>query len=145
MTSTKEPEEVGQRLLRVDARGRVRTSCEEREAILDEFDQSGISGAGFAKLHGIPYSTFAHWAQKRRRRLGEQRDSAAEQPAAPQLALAEVVVDQEPRGAVAPPLPDRADDQKLRLDLPGGTSALVSNGHQLQLAVDLLRALSSSC
>ncbi|MFT5466901.1 MAG: transposase-like protein [Verrucomicrobiales bacterium] len=57
--------------LRVDARGHVRTSREEREAILDEFDRSGISGAAFAKLHGIAYSTFAHW----RRSAGEGCES----------------------------------------------------------------------
>lgn len=42
MTSTKETEEVGQRLLRVDERGREQTSREEREAVLDEFDRSGV-------------------------------------------------------------------------------------------------------
>ncbi|MFT5469722.1 MAG: hypothetical protein ACI8UO_004844 [Verrucomicrobiales bacterium] len=68
-----------QRLLRVDARGHVRTSREEREAIkrflmssIEAASAHRIRGAAFAKLHGIAYSTFAHWAQKRRRRLRER-------------------------------------------------------------------------
>ena len=54
-------------LLKVDTRGRVRTSPERRQAILHEFDQSGVSAAQFAKLAGIRYSTFAAWINRRRK------------------------------------------------------------------------------
>ena len=56
-------------LLKVDTRGRVRTSLERRQAILEEFDQSGVSAAQFAKLAGIRYSTFAAWVNRRHSRL----------------------------------------------------------------------------
>lgn len=52
----------------MDARGRVQVTAERREALLDEFDRSGMSGAGFAKHYGIKYTTFAYWIQARRRK-----------------------------------------------------------------------------
>jgi len=58
-------------ILKTDLLGRVRTPREHREMVLDEFERSGLSGERFATLAGIKYSTFATWAQKRRR----QRDA----------------------------------------------------------------------
>ena len=63
MTPTHAKTEV----LKQDARGRVRVSGERREALLDEFERSGASGARFARLAGIKYATFANWVQKRRK------------------------------------------------------------------------------
>ncbi|MEQ2009658.1 MAG: hypothetical protein ABMA26_22980 [Limisphaerales bacterium] len=37
-------------LLKMDTRGRVRTSPERRQAILAEFNRSGVSAAQFAQL-----------------------------------------------------------------------------------------------
>src|SRR6476469_3229415 len=54
-------------VLKVDTRGRVRVPVERREALLDEFERSGLSGVKFAKLVGVKYPTFALWVQKRRR------------------------------------------------------------------------------
>jgi hypothetical protein len=45
----------------------VRVSRRRREALLDEFERGGTSGAQFADYVGIKYSTFANWIQKRRR------------------------------------------------------------------------------
>jgi hypothetical protein len=39
--------------------GRVRISKEQRRKILAQFERSGLSGARFAKMAGIRYSTFA--------------------------------------------------------------------------------------
>ena len=55
-------------LLKVDVTGRVWTSRERREALLDEFERSGTSAAQFAALTGVKYPTFASWVQKRRRK-----------------------------------------------------------------------------
>ena len=41
------------RLLKTDSLGRVTIPTEQREQILDNFEQSSMSGAAFAKLHGI--------------------------------------------------------------------------------------------
>jgi len=54
-------------ILKTDDRGRVRTPVDRREALLDEFERSGVSGMKFAQLAGIKYATFANWIQKRRR------------------------------------------------------------------------------
>jgi len=46
-----------------DTLGRVRTPPEKREQILDEYERSGMSGAAFAALVGVKYSTLAWWIQ----------------------------------------------------------------------------------
>ena len=50
-----------------DTLGRVRTPREKREQILDEYERSGMSGAAFAALVGVKYSTLASWIQQRRK------------------------------------------------------------------------------
>jgi transposase len=43
---------------------------ERREALLDEFERSGVSAMAFAKMAGVNYATFANWRQKRRKARG---------------------------------------------------------------------------
>ena len=62
------------RLLKTDSLGRVTIPTEQREQILDNFEQSSMSGAAFAKLHGIHVQTFASWIQKRRKGRGDYDD-----------------------------------------------------------------------
>ena len=57
MTSTI-PEPI---ILKTDGLGRVRTSLAQREALLDAFERSGLSGMQFAALHGLKYPSFANW------------------------------------------------------------------------------------
>ena len=47
---------------------RARVSAQRREALLDEFERSGLSGALFARRAGLKYPTFAAWVQNRRRK-----------------------------------------------------------------------------
>ena len=72
MTSTN----VGAEILKQDGRGRVRVPARRREALLDEFEKSGASGAQFARLAGIKYATFAGWVLKRRKVRGRPAKSA---------------------------------------------------------------------
>jgi hypothetical protein len=65
-------EEPGQ-ILSQDARGHVLVSRERREALLEEYDRSGMSGVKFAQYVGIKYSTLASWLQKRRRRRDREK------------------------------------------------------------------------
>jgi hypothetical protein len=65
-------------IIKTDTLGLGRTSPEQRDALLSAFDRSGMSGAAFARLHGIRYSTFAHWRQTRK----QQRKSAEDSPTA---------------------------------------------------------------
>ena len=48
-----------QKLMTTDARGRVRVPVERREALLDDFERSGLSGVKFAQMVGVKYPTFA--------------------------------------------------------------------------------------
>jgi len=57
-------------LIKTDRLGRIQVTPQHREALLDKFEQSGVSGQQFAKQHGIKYTTFANWCQKRRRNNG---------------------------------------------------------------------------
>ena len=54
-------------IVKVDRIGRIKTPRERREALLAEFDRSGMSGQQFAKWAGIKYGTFITWVQKRRK------------------------------------------------------------------------------
>ena len=57
-------------LLKRDSLGRVTVGEAQREALLDEFERSGMKGVPFARLVGVNYQTFATWVQKRRRACG---------------------------------------------------------------------------
>lgn len=76
MTSTNEG------LIRQDRLGRFRFSKEQREALLDAFESSGMSGTSFATAHGVKYQTFATWVQKRKQPAASP---SADRPLAPAL------------------------------------------------------------
>ncbi|MFT4640837.1 MAG: transposase, partial [Verrucomicrobiales bacterium] len=61
------PQSSDSQILKIDSRQRVRVGRQRREALLDEFERSGLSGPAFSKRHGIKYSTFASWSLKRRK------------------------------------------------------------------------------
>ena len=71
MTESKESDEVEEEILKVDRSGRIRVPKARREALLDAFEGSGMSGSSFARQHGIHVQTFAGWIQKRRRSRGD--------------------------------------------------------------------------
>ena len=129
-------------ILKTDVLGRVRTSRERREHLLDEFERSGLSGQKFAALVGIKYPTFATWTQKRRRQRGAY-------PVVPQRGIParttdkirwlEAVVEGAP-GSVA-----KASASFLVLHLPGGARVEIGDLKQVELAVALLRALQKPC
>src|SRR5580698_1538008 len=64
MTSTVPADQI----VKVDRIGRIKTPRERREALLVEFDRSGMSGQQCAKWAGSKYGTFIPWVQKRRRK-----------------------------------------------------------------------------
>ena len=118
MTSTTTETAV---ILKADAKGRVLTPARDREALLDAFEQSGMSGAAFARLHGIRYSTFAHW--RRVRRLGRET-------AEPAPGFHEVTI----HPAAGP---------ALTIQLPGGGRFRLERADQLPMAKALLQYLDS--
>jgi transposase-like protein len=114
-------------IVKTDTLGRGRTSPEQRDAFLAAFDRSGMSGAAFARLHGINYTTFAHWRQRRQR----QRQSAENSPT---TIFEEVEVRR----------PD-SSNAGLKVALPGGASVTVSHPEQFPMVAALLKYLECAC
>jgi hypothetical protein len=129
--------------LRTDTRGRVRTPVERREALLEEFERSGISAMAFAKMAGINYATFANWRQKRRKARG-LRESVSEDAAAMgktvetnrPMRLFEAFVE---HGSGA-----GARCAGLTIELPAGARLVVESPVQVRLAAELLALLQQS-
>jgi hypothetical protein len=122
-----------QKVLLADARGRVRVPVERREALLDEFERSGMSGVKFAQLAGVKYQTFAVWVQKRRKtRVGQPVVEGPEGS----VSFVEAMVD---RGSGI-----LVEGHGLVIELPGGARMQVKSPTQLQVAVELLRMLAAA-
>ena len=129
MTPTTLPDEI----LKTDAMGRVRTPKARREALLAEFERSGVSGQKFAALVGVNYQTFASWVQQWRRQRAKDPSAAK---GAEVLRLVEAVVETGGDEAAAV-----AGREVLRVELPGGAWVEIGGGRQAVLAAALLRAL----
>ena len=121
------PDEV----LKSDALGRVRTPRVRREALVEEFAQSGVSAKKFAALLGVNYQTFASWVQAWRKARGQRASVAGP------VRLWEAVVegggsaDREPAGAPG-----------LWIELPGGSRMSVASAVQLQMAAELVALIA---
>jgi hypothetical protein len=126
-------------ILKTDTRGRVRTPAQRREALLDEFEKSGLSGAKFSALSGIKYQTFANWVQQRRRKgqtgaLSSAKGSAKNESVSWLEAVVQQAGDQV-----------EADRGSLTLHLPGGVRAQLDSTRAVGLAAALVRALEKPC
>jgi transposase len=133
MTSTTDEEQA--LILKTDALGRVRMPKDRREAILDGFERSGMSGQAFAARIGVKYPTFATWVQKRRRSRGDYKAREGKHKRAAEVTLFEAAVDSETSTAAAGALEvETAHGLKLRI----GSSADVA------LAAELLQALKGA-
>ena len=123
-----------------DAVGRVRVPKARREALLDEFERSSLSGALFARAAGLHYQTFMWWLQQRRHARGEYTRKPQMRSAA--LRLVEAVV-AAPSGS--PAEGPSAKSVRLEVLLPGGAKMMVTEAAQVPLAAQLLRALVCPC
>jgi hypothetical protein len=125
-------------VLKTDTRGRVHTPRERQATLLAEFARSGLSGAAFARLVGVKYSTLMGWLGRQRRQapmeVASPPESSAElAPAAPPpLRLFEAVLEPARRGA----------SQAVVVELPGGARLLLGEASQVLLAAELLGALA---
>ena len=143
MTSTIMRAEV----LKQDGRGRVRVPVPRREALLDEFEKSGTSGAKFARLAGIKYATFAGWVLKRRKLRGRSAKTTPGSPAG----LGDAVVSGGPvRLFEALMEGDRGQERELvgargvLIELPGGSRMRVESPVHLQMAAELVALVAQS-
>ena len=128
-------------ILKRDAAGRVSYRAEQREAILDEFERSGLKGAAFARMTGLQYQTFASWIQRRRHERGDYQMAApvlkrSRRPV-PVVRLMEAVM-------AGPVHPEVDGGPALRVELRCGTRLLVGDTRQAELAVRIIQALASS-
>lgn len=119
-------------IIKTDGIGRRQTAAARREQLLDEFDRSGLSGAKFAALTGVKYSTFAAWAHRRRKQQ-EAGLAAARKP--DPVRWLEALVEPGP-SAMAP---------GVILHLPGGVKLELTQASQASLIVSLIRALEQPC
>ena len=127
MTNTTLLDEV----LKSDALGRVRTPRARREALVEEFEKSGVSAKKFAALVGVNYQTFASWVQARRKARGQEPSAVGP------VRLWEAVVEGdgcEPRELAGAP--------GLWIELPGGSRMSVVSALQLQMAAELVSLLA---
>ncbi len=124
-------------LLRQDVKGRVQTPAARREELLDEFDRGGLSGAKFAALVGVKYSTFASWVAKRKRaRAGKPGAKNTLRVGA--LRLVEAMM---PAGCEVHATPCA---EALIVHLCGGMRLEITHQSQAQLAAALLKALETA-
>ena len=115
-------------ILKTDALGRVTLPKERREALLEEYDQSGLPLVKFAKHYGIKQQTFSGWLQKRRGGPIKPRNEPKSSKASRPLALIEAVV-------------GKREDQGVVVELPGGGRIEVKRSDDVGIAVELIRAL----
>ncbi len=125
-----------------DAVGRVSYTEQQREALLEEFERSGLKGTQFALAAGVKYQTLAHWLQQRRHARGVYAGQGSAQGGTAPLRLVEAVVAGVGTG---PGDSGAAVAQPLELHLPGGARMLVATAHQADLAARLLQTLARSC
>jgi len=127
-----------EQILKSDTLGRVRTPRERREALLEEFEKSGMSGTKFAEFIGVKYQTFASWRQQRRERSARAAQAApAENAPAAGSPLRWVEALLERPAACA-----GHSAAALQVHLPGGARLEVADRAQATLAAELLRALA---
>jgi hypothetical protein len=124
-------------VLRVDCFGRITTTRERREALLAEFDRSGMSGQRFAKWAGIKYPTWASWVQKRRKEAGQTSPPKGRPKRKSPVRWLEAVVTKNAPALESVP----SGTVGLIVHGPGGVRIEVNNAKQVSLAVQLLREL----
>ena len=118
-------------ILKTDVTGRVRMPADRREAILDAFEQSGMSGSAFAKHVGVKYPTFATWIQKRRRKRGKYPQK--KQGESSQITFVEASIEQPCQATLQNALEVQAQD---------GVKLLIRSQEEVELAACLIRSLN---
>jgi hypothetical protein len=125
--------ETSSEILPVDRRGRVRVSAQRRQELLDQFEQSKLSGQKFAKLTGLKYSTFAAWVSKRRKERDAISPTLPGHAKGASVQWLETVITEAQNAA---PIAGSA----LVVRLPSGAAIELANASQAAVAAALLRA-----
>ena len=126
--------------LKTDGLGRVRVNAKHREAMLDAYEASSMTGVKFAAAHGVKYPTFASWLQKRRRVRGQSESFNETTPAALFESLVEMglPVATMPFGSM---INASSSGTALRIQHANGICMCVEDERQARLAILVLREL----
>ncbi len=127
----------GDDIIKQDHLGQVLATKDQRTAMMVEFERSGMSGAAFARLVGVKYSTFAHWVKQWRKH--KQDDSGEVTPV--RWLEAEIKT-----GPSEPP-PERlakGSSTGLLVELSGGSRLWVETAMQVHLAAELIRLMDEA-
>ncbi len=114
-------------IIKSDRTGRPHYTQQYKDEVLAAYDASGMSGPAFAEHCGLKYSTFAGWVSKRRREE-DQNSTPGGNPTNQQFVLADF--------GIGPA------SSELRIELPGGASARLSDADQAGLLAALIKALA---
>jgi hypothetical protein len=128
----------GALVLKLDAKGRVRSTEQQRAAVLLEFKRSGLSGPRFAAVAGVNYQTLATSIGKARQQSkpdeASPAGSAKPNPNLPAAGISWV------EAVVAAGQPSQ-QSQGLQVRLYGGAQMEITTLGQVALAAALLRAM----
>ena len=113
-------------IMKADRRGRLRYTPEQKQALVESYEVSGLSCPRFAALHGVNYQTLVSWLKKRR-----QGDS--DHPVLRSLVPAELD---------GPP-PRNASVTPMEILLPCGVKLAIHTASQMLMAVALIRELQN--
>ena len=137
-----EPDDDQGQVLKTDVLGRVHTPASQREAILDAFEQSGLSGTKFAKQHGINYQTFASWRQKRKRARGEYPDTDQAGNAADDFTFLEIIPDTDKEGSLQAMATQPEPAGAIVVEVGREVKLRVECEAQIALAAKLIRSIT---
>ena len=115
-------------ILKADRRGRLRYTPEQKQALVEAYEASGLSAPRFASMHGVNYQTLVSWLKKR-------RQADPDHPALRSLVPAELDGGT-PRSGTALP---------MEILLPCGVKLAIHTPSQIDLAATLIRELSRLC
>ena len=136
MTDSESPERM--QLLKCDRNGRVISTPAQREAVLDAYEASGLSGPKFAELHGLKYQTFASWRQRRRELCEEASSSAPVEQTNPDSEQMFTLV--EATGLASETGPKAA--RGLQIEFAGGARLNIKDSSGVELAAELLVSMN---
>ena len=108
-------------------------SAQRRTELLDQFEQSKLSGQKFAKLTGLKYSTFAAWVSRRRKERHAMSPVLPERGKSASVEWLETVITQAQNAA---PITGSA----VVVRLPSGAAIELATAAQASIAAALLRA-----
>ncbi len=111
-------------ILKADRLGRLRYTPEQKQALVEAYEASGLSCPRFAALHGVNYQTLVSWLKKR-------RQAEPNHPALRSLVPAELE-----NGS-----PSSATTLPMEILLPCGVRLAIHTPPQTHMAATLIREL----